>query len=75
MGERNYLVIEIYPMGGQSIIAQVSDLDAALMLLGQLTSRYDNPRNLFAIRTIYVTGSESVARYQNTKFKEDIEND
>lgn len=71
MGEKNYLVIEIYPMGGQAIIAQVSDLDAALLLLGQLASRYDNPRNLFAIRTINVTGSESVARYQNAKFEEE----
>lgn len=63
MEEKNYLVIEIYPMGGQRIIAQTEQIDDALLLLGQLVSRYDNPRNLFAVRTVYVDGSKSVSRY------------
>ncbi|MBO7211915.1 MAG: hypothetical protein J6V44_13075 [Methanobrevibacter sp.] len=63
MEEKNYLVIEIYPLGGQRIIAQTEQIDDALLLLGQLISRYDNPRNLFAVRTVYVNGSESVSRY------------
>lgn len=65
MGERNYLVIEVYESGTQRIIAQCSSIDDALLLLGELVSRFEHPRNLFAIRTINVTGSESVSRYQN----------
>lgn len=68
MGERNYLVVEVYPNGMTRVIAHVSDLDCALILLGGLTSRYYDPHNLFAIRTIYVTGSESVHRYEDEKF-------
>lgn len=67
MAERNYLVVEVYPNGMTRAIAQVSDLDCALMLLGELTSRYYDPHNLFAIRTIHVTDSESVHRYENEK--------
>lgn len=76
MEEKNYLVIEIYPMGGQRIIAQTEQIDDALLLLGQLVSRYDNPRNLFAIRTVYVDGSKSVSRYtleENWKPEEEEE--
>lgn len=68
MAERNYIVVEVYPNGMTRAIAQVSDLDCALMLLGELTSRYYDPHNLFAIRTIYVTDSESVHRYVNEKW-------
>lgn len=64
MTEHNYLVVEVYPSGMTRVIAQVCDLDCALMLLGQLVSRYYDPHNLFAIRTICVTDSESVNRYQ-----------
>lgn len=65
MGELNYLVIEIYPMGGQRIIAQFGQIDDALLLLKNLVLEYSHPSNLFAIRTINVTGSESIHRYQN----------
>lgn len=68
MAERNYIVVEVYPNGMTRAIAQVSDLDSALMLLGELTSRYYDPHNLFAIRTIYVTDGESVHRYENEKW-------
>lgn len=68
MAERNYIVVEVYPNGMTRAIAQVSDLDSALLLLGELTSRYYDPHNLFAIRTIYVTDSESVHRYENEKW-------
>jgi len=67
MCEHNYIVVEVYPNGMTRVIAQVSDLDCALMLLGELVSRYDDPHNLFAIRTINVTDSESVHRYESEK--------
>lgn len=81
MTERNYIVVEVYPNGMTRTIAQVSDLDSALLLLGELVSRYDDPHNLFAIRTINVTDSESVHRYENEKWwsknteEEEKEND
>ena len=68
MTERNYIVVEVYENGMTRVIAQVSDLDSALFLLGELTSRYYDSHNLFAIRTIYVTDSESVHRYENEKW-------
>ena len=68
MSERNYLVVEVYPTGATRVIAQVADLDAATFLLGELVSRYYDPHNLFAIRTINVNGSESVSRYDNEKY-------
>lgn len=68
MAEQNYIVVEVYPNGMTRAIAQVSDLDSALMLLGELASRYDDPHNLFAIRTINVTDNESVHRYENEKW-------
>ena len=67
MPERNYIVVEVYPNGMTQVIAQVSGLDSALLLLGELVSRYYEPHNLFAIRTINVTDSESVHRYENEK--------
>lgn len=78
MSERNYLVIEVYETGAQRIIAQCSSIDDALLFLGELVSRYDHPRNLFAIRTINVTNFESVSRYQNESSwlpKEEKENE
>lgn len=68
MAERNYIVVEVYPNGMTRAIAQVSDLDGALMLLGELTSLHHDPHNLFAIRTVYVTDGESVHRYENEKW-------
>lgn len=81
MTEQNYIVVEVYPNGMTRVIAQVSDLDSALLLLGELASRYDDPHNLFAIRTINVIDSESVHRYENEKWwrknteEEEKEND
>ena len=63
MEQKNYLVVEVYPMGGTRVVAQCGQLEDALILLGQLVEKYDHPANLFGIRTIRVTGSECVSRY------------
>lgn len=63
MEEKNYLVVEVYPVGGTRVVAQCEQIDDALLLLGQLVEKYDHPVNLFGIRTIRVNGAESVSRY------------
>ena len=65
MGQKNYLVIEVYPMGGIRTVAQCEQLEDALLLLSQLVENNEHPANLFGIRTIQVTGSECVSRYNN----------
>ena len=63
MEQKNYLVVEVYPMGGTRVVAQCEQPEDALLLLGQLVEKYDHPANLFGIRTIRVNGAESVSRY------------
>lgn len=49
MCERNYLVVEIHTNGTTRVVAQVSALDRAQMLLGELESTGCDPHNRFAI--------------------------
>jgi hypothetical protein len=63
MEDKNYLVVEVYPINGTRVVAQCEQIDDALLLLGQLVEKYDHPANLFGIRTIRVNGAESVSSY------------
>lgn len=63
MEQKNYLVVEVYPMGGTHVVAQCEQLEDALLLLSKLVEKNEHPANLFGIRTIQVTGSECVSRY------------
>lgn len=49
MAERNYLVVEVCPNGTTRVVAQVSALDRAMMLLGELASTGCDLHNRFAI--------------------------
>lgn len=63
MNELNYVILEVFPTGAQSVIAQVANSHVAIKVLEGLIQDPDN-RKTYALRPVEVDAKNSVHRFE-----------